>query len=332
MKPLSTILVLVVTALGAAVAQADVVTFANGDRLSGKVLGLASGKLRLKTEQCGTVEIDWKKIQSLESDQEFRIEFEGREATKGTLALKGGQVVIQETPVEPPLPVPPSSVSRLEAPGAKWFGSLTLSLKAEDGNNRSTDLFLAGEIVRDGEVDKLLAKGHVIYGTENGVLDDQAAFGRLQYNLNLSKEWYAFAGAEGQTDKFEDLTVRSVVSAGPGYIVAKESGFELWFDAGPAVIHEVLRDGTRETWFGARTAAHILVKLPLGLEVQDDLLFYPNFKESTNWQLHNEFALSTLLGSGWSLTFNIISDLDHEPVPGKKRLDDLYALGLRFKF
>jgi len=75
-EALPTLVVLALFAFGAAAAEADVVTFANGDRLSGKVLGMAGGSLRLQTEHCGTVEIQWKKISSLSTEKEFRLEQE----------------------------------------------------------------------------------------------------------------------------------------------------------------------------------------------------------------------------------------------------------------
>jgi len=329
---LPTLIVLALFAFEAAAAEADVVTFANGDRLSGKVLGMAGGNLRLKTEHCGTVEIQWKEIMSLSTEKEFRLEQENGEPLKGKLVLKDGSLEIQEDPTTPPVRVSPSDVSRVEPPGTRWSGSLTLSIRAEDGNSHSTDIFSTAELIRDGEVDKFLVRGHLTYGTENGALTDQAAYGLFQYNLNLSRDWYLYAGTETTTDKFEDLSFRTVISMGPGYIIVKSDGIEAWLDAGPSYVHEVQSSGVKDSWVGARVAGHLKVKLPLGLEVRDDVLFYPNFNQSTNWQLHNEVTVTTSLGAGWSLSLSIISDLDHDPIPGKERLDDLYALGLQYKF
>eukprot|EP01031_Cornospumella_fuschlensis_P019683 gene19683-24118_t len=52
---------------------ADTVWMKNGDRLSGKIKVFDGGKLMLETEYGGSIPLDWKKIATLESDQELMI-------------------------------------------------------------------------------------------------------------------------------------------------------------------------------------------------------------------------------------------------------------------
>lgn len=54
--------------------KADVVTFANGDRLTGEVKGLEYGRLKFKTDATGTIEIEWNKVAGLQSQQYLQIE------------------------------------------------------------------------------------------------------------------------------------------------------------------------------------------------------------------------------------------------------------------
>jgi hypothetical protein len=57
-------------------ANTDVVTFDNGDRLTGEFKRLERGKLYLKTDATDTISIDWDKVASLTSDQSLQLELE----------------------------------------------------------------------------------------------------------------------------------------------------------------------------------------------------------------------------------------------------------------
>lgn len=69
--------------------KTDVVTLLNGDHVTGEVKELAQGVLRFKTDDMGTLSIEWDKIASLKSDQYLRVDmqdgtrYEGRAAQVG---------------------------------------------------------------------------------------------------------------------------------------------------------------------------------------------------------------------------------------------------------
>jgi putative salt-induced outer membrane protein YdiY len=54
--------------------KTDVLTFANGDRLTGEVKGLAQGKLQFNTDATNTIAIEWDKVASLETKQILQVE------------------------------------------------------------------------------------------------------------------------------------------------------------------------------------------------------------------------------------------------------------------
>lgn len=54
--------------------KTDVVTFRNGDRLTGEVKGMEHAKLSLKTDATGTIEIEWNDIATLTTKQYLRVE------------------------------------------------------------------------------------------------------------------------------------------------------------------------------------------------------------------------------------------------------------------
>src|SRR5438445_12801795 len=68
-----------------AAAWADEVVLKNGDRLSGDILGMEKGMLKMKTAQVGTVAIEWSEIRSLTSDKPFSIETTDENTLMGAL-------------------------------------------------------------------------------------------------------------------------------------------------------------------------------------------------------------------------------------------------------
>jgi len=59
------VLTLGISASAAAQGRTDVVTLANGDRITGEVIGLERGRLEFKTDDAGTLYLEWDKLVSL---------------------------------------------------------------------------------------------------------------------------------------------------------------------------------------------------------------------------------------------------------------------------
>ena len=70
----------------AAADDTDVVTLYNGDHLTGEVKSLDRGKLRFKTDDLGTVEIEWVKVATVTAKERFEVELSNGERYFGTLA------------------------------------------------------------------------------------------------------------------------------------------------------------------------------------------------------------------------------------------------------
>ena len=66
MKAIVTIaLALSVTATTRAQGRTDVVTLANGDRITGEIVRLTRGRLEFKTDDAGTLYLEWGKLWSV---------------------------------------------------------------------------------------------------------------------------------------------------------------------------------------------------------------------------------------------------------------------------
>src|SRR5687768_17869880 len=77
-------------------AKTDVVVLKNGDRVTGEVQQLDRGRLTFKTDDIGTVEIEWDNVQSVTAAAPFDVDDLGGNRYLGSLApgSVAGQVLI----------------------------------------------------------------------------------------------------------------------------------------------------------------------------------------------------------------------------------------------
>lgn len=96
---------LIAAAPSLAAPKTDVVTLLNGDHVTGEVVELTHGVLRFKTDDMGTLSIEWDKVASLKCDQYLRVElqdgrrYEGRAPEVGAdrhLVVSGQGAAVQE--------------------------------------------------------------------------------------------------------------------------------------------------------------------------------------------------------------------------------------------
>jgi hypothetical protein len=95
----------------------DVLIFANGDQLTGKLKSVTAGKVIFDSEMAGELTIPIDKIKDLRSGAEFALLKKGDHATKsapeGSVAVAGGNLVLTPPGGQPAAEVPAASVDYL---------------------------------------------------------------------------------------------------------------------------------------------------------------------------------------------------------------------------
>jgi len=318
--------------LSAGAARADEIALKNGDRLTGKVVDLVGGRLRIDTGHSGIVAVDWGQVASVKTDAKIKVKLATGEVIEGTLAPgQDGKLKIESAGAGP-LEIAPDRVKAFNEPPVAWHGSVDVAARTSDGNTHSTSMLIAAEALRTTEADRLFFKAVFRYGETRNVLTERNAFGLVKYDYLFTEKIYGFVSGEVLSDRFKDLTLRTVLAAGAGYIFLKSPETDLWGDAGFAYIDNDLREGSDESHTGGRISAHIRRALPLGFEAVDDVVYLPNFKDSGDWQFRNDLALATGLGQGWTLKAGMITEFDNDPPTGLRKHDDIYYVGLGYRF
>jgi hypothetical protein len=134
-------LVLAVIAPAAAWGQGrtDVVTLLNGDRFTGEIMDLNRGRLELKTDDVGTIQIEWDKVATIVAMREFEVETSDGRRMLGPLVAATGRVVEIVT-VDGNLSLPMTEVTRITPIGASFWAKLEGSVDAGFTYTRSSGI------------------------------------------------------------------------------------------------------------------------------------------------------------------------------------------------
>lgn len=311
----------------------DEVKLKNGDRLSGKVTGLAGGKLTIETPETGPVSVDWAQVVSIKTEAPIKVKLATGEMLEGKIVPGAeGKIKVETQGAAAPVEIEYGKVKAFNEPPVQWHGKISASAKSTDGNTHNESFLIAGRATRETEADLILIKAIFQYGKTGQTLTQRDAYGIGKYELKFTPQFYGYVSEELKGDTFKDLSIGTITSAGVGYVFLKESWIDFAAEAGLAYITNDFNVAPDETHMGARVAAYLRVGLPLGFEFRDAFTIYPNFEDSQDFQIRNEATLGTALGGGWDLLGGVITEYDRKPSPGLGRRDDTYFVGLGYTF
>ena len=116
----------------AALAQGrtDVVTLANGDRITGEVLRLERGRLEFKTDDAGTLSLEWDKLVSLVAARIVEVVTDRRRRFVGTLAPAAARAVIAVATPAATVPLRMLDVALIRPIGRSFWRKLDGSFDA----------------------------------------------------------------------------------------------------------------------------------------------------------------------------------------------------------
>lgn len=204
-------------------ALADTVQLKNGDRISGTIVLLDSGRLLLKTAYAGTLSLDVKQVASVDTDQPLLARQHRGDDSRPVylysdehgqqLVLNGSEHSIRLQDVHQLMPVQ----ERKLLSDLQWKGSLHLSADYKRKENDSDKYEL--------DLDNQLRHGRWRHGVEaeyeHETKNDSKKTDRFAgvYGLDyfITQRWFWKAQGKYTSDQMEDLRRQTTVGTGPGY-------------------------------------------------------------------------------------------------------------------
>jgi putative salt-induced outer membrane protein YdiY len=312
---------------------ADEVILENGDKLTGTVVKVAGGKLTLKTDYAGAVEIQVEKVKSIVTDHPVEIKLESGEVLKGKLKTIGeGKLAVESGPGREAATVDWKKVVLVNPPPRKLTGNITVGGTSQSGNTDRTSGSIGADAAIKSDNDRFSLRFLFNYAEEGGAETTNNTYLSLKYDYFFTKKFYSLLALELLKDRFSDLNLRTVVGPGAGYQVWDDPVKFLFFEAGVTYFSEDHIDNPHKDWVAARLAANFRYGFFKIITFADLIEVYPSLTYGGDYTLRNEASLISPLGAAWSLKLSNIWRRDSDPPPGIDKDDLTWILGLQYSF
>lgn len=339
-------LLLVLAAAPVLAARTDIVVLVNGDRITGEVRELSYGQLKYKTDDMGTIYIEWTKIASLTTTQVLQVELaDGRRlfgrapesgATAGSLRIRSRVTGAEErVPVE----VPMTDIVRLAIndEDESWHKRLEGDFSLGYSFTQASDVEVFNLSAEVGARDRV-RRWNIAFDSQLTSQETGPASQRGSLNSALERfmpnRYYRELQLEFTRNQELGLNMRSLLGGTVGRYLIQTQSSEWRAGVGLAASVENGTDGSkRESAEGQLSTSLRLFRLDSPkTDVTATLTLLPSLTESGRWRgegsLQAKHELVTDLFFGISLN----DSYDNEPTAGAETNDWSIGTSIGYTF
>jgi putative salt-induced outer membrane protein len=235
-----------------------------------------------------------------------------------------------------------------EAPEPNWTSSVGLSYVATTGNSETSSFGLDFASERKPAPWGLNLAGTFTRSEDDGELTAEQYYFGIRGLRQLNDRWSLFAGVNWARDTFSGFDNRYIAEAGAEYIAISTDRHTLSFDFGltgttedqiltrevtPPVVPPLFEEYTDSVdWFGGVGGLTWNWKISDSAELNQRLLYYPNFDDSADWRLASDTAVSASLTDMLALQFSYLVRYRNEPIDNNEDTDTTTKASVVFKF
>lgn len=330
-------------------ARADTVELADGSSIVGTVVRLTETTLTIETAFAGTLEIPAEQVAGISTDEPVSVQLSSGDRLIGRLEGSGdrqrvrgteaGDVTVQRRAVSAvwaagePSPEELDAQAELDRVTPKWSARLQFGLDGRTGNTERFSLTGRGEVRRRTDQDRMLIYAQANFNQENGVRSEQEYIGGVQYELDISDEWFVYGRGSLENDEFENIDLRTEVLGGVGYSVIREDDHEWRVRVGGGYRHESFTVGENEDEGILELAYNYRIDLNDSVRFVQDARYVPSLGdpgEDYRLELYTGVEVPISADEAWKLVVGMTNEYDNSPAEGVERLETKYFLTLAY--
>ncbi|WP_379920727.1 YdiY family protein [Erythrobacter sp. R86502] len=220
-----------------------------------------------------------------------------------------------------------------------WSGSGEFGAFRATGNSSNTGITAGLTVDREGIDWRHKLTGRVDYQRANGVTTREQFLARYEPNISISDNFYVYALAQYERDRFQGLSARYAVSGGIGYQAIKNEKVQLSLKTGPAYrITQFIGGGSDNRIAG-------LIGLDFDWTISERLKLTQDTNavaetggsavaiiDSRNTTLQLITGLDASINSSLTARFSYAIDYDSNPPPGAVHTDTFSRVTLVYDF
>jgi putative salt-induced outer membrane protein YdiY len=348
----------------AAATRADVVTLKNGDRVTGTFVTVKDGKLELKSDILGDLQIPVDKIASFSAEKPAAVVMKGQEPVEGTLALApngdwqvtaAGKAETTIAAANVTLIMPAETYDALENHTAKpwqdWKGNLSLGYAVQNGNQNTSSFstnitafrerpaapIFKSHFRTDFTLTTLLSyAAQTTTNTEGGTTTTTVDAHTLSSTL---RESYLFSPSNsvfviGQLDHIspESLYLRQTAGGGYSRILINNARWNFSVQGGITYIHEKFFTGAFDESAAALAGETLAVQFTKRVKMTHNFTFFPSFSSTAGYRFNTATNLAAAIGKGFSLNTGFTDFYLSNPPPAGLHNNPAFITGLGYAF
>jgi len=296
--------------------RTDVIYLRNGDRITGEIMKLERGRLEYKTDDMRTLEVEWLKIDSIQSIHVFDVESVSGRRYQGALdkAEEKGKVIVNAENARVTLYL--RDIVRIDRLSSTFFKRIRGYLDAGLGYEKATDQWTW---TLGGEANYRTTKWSTGFTVSSYFRNQQAVQDTRRNNLNYSLErifqnrWLGLAFGQLEQNDELNLALRELLGIAVGrYIIQTNTMLFSWL-AGATATREKATGETEfttgaELLLGGRFEAFRFVHPELDFSVT--LSAYPSLVEKGRVRINLDTRLRYEIFRDFYFTVSLFDKFD----------------------
>lgn len=297
--------------------RTDVVTLANRDRITGEIVRLERGRLEFKTDDAGTLYLEWDKLSSLVATRVVEVLTTDGRRFLGSLGIAADRSITVLTSIRA-VPLRMTEVTLITPIGTSFWGRLDGSIDAGFSYTRSSGVAQLN-VNSDTVYRKLASRTRVTASltqteTEGSGRDDRA-YVEASYLRYPWQRWFVLTAARFESNESLGVTLRSQVGAAAGPRLVNSNRAQLVLGAGLAVNQErgVDVEPTKnvEALFTFETAFYTYDRPKTNIDIS--LQYYPSLSDTGRQRVQFDAGVKREVWKDLFISLNVYNTYDNRP-------------------
>jgi len=317
----------------------DTLELRNGDRLTGSVESLSSGRLTLATKYAGEIKIMWTEVRHLSSSRELEIQFFSGRSLRGTVApSSNGKLVIHSVSDEAAYP---SEIVAIRIPSAqeeevgilqRWHGTVDVGYTRTRGNSEATQLSFQLQPERRTAKDTIKLDLQALHSVADQTVSASTQSLESRYDRFLSPRGFVFGLGGAERDQREKLNLRTRQGAGFGFRLQPRQHTQLAVFGGSNFLQEDFKGKplilAGEGLAGIEIRTHMIRPAQIAMKSQ----MLPNLTTPGRYRFEWDTSIRVPLAGVFNMGLRSFYRFDSKPPADVKKADYglVSTIGLTF--
>lgn len=310
--------------------RTDLIILHNGDRITGEIKKMELGTLTYKTDDMGTLQLDWSKVQAIRSTNVFEIKYSNGlidYASPDTTSITDKVAIVTQfapdyiaSDVEIMTIV---SIIRIKQLFWKRFsGSYSFGLGLKKADKTSNFNLNATTRFRSRKIESELTFITNQSNTESGTKNINQSLNWSLYRI-IKGDWYVGGTTSLETNSELGLDLRALIAADAGKNVVENNIQRLFLGAGLQVTREYTNDSLANNSLEAKASANYKIfrfRHPK-IDVSVDPMIFPSLSDWGRFRAEINANASIEIFKDFFFGLNFYYKFDNRPAEGASNND-----------